>query len=137
METQPECCTPPLCRPAAPFSTEPYTLERSFAARFKPPASLYFLKKTGCGLSRRGWQLFPSGGHAALPCSKAAFYPVFEDVFSAVDRDEADFGVIPVENSSAGSVSDVYDLLLRYRFSIVAPLIFYPAFPVRFGKTLL
>ena len=30
-----------------------------------------------------------------------------------------DFGVIPVENSSAGSVSDVYDLLLRYRFSIV------------------
>ena len=53
------------------------------------------------------------------PGSKAAFYPVFEDVFSAVDRDEADFGVIPVENSSAGSVSDVYDLLLRYRFSIV------------------
>ena len=41
--------------------------ERNFAARFKPPASLYFLKKTGCGLSRRGWQLFPSGGHAALP----------------------------------------------------------------------
>ena len=62
---------------------------------------------------------FPISGHAALPCSKAAFYPVFEDVFSAVDRDEADFGVIPVENSSAGSVSDVYDLLLRYRFSIV------------------
>ena len=47
------------------------------------------------------------------PGSKAAFYPVFEDVFSAVDRDEADFGVIPVENSSAGSVSDVYDLLDR------------------------
>lgn len=53
------------------------------------------------------------------PGSETVFYPVFEDVFSAVDRDEADFGVIPVENSSAGSVSDVYDLLLRYRFSIV------------------
>lgn len=54
-----------------------------------------------------------------FPGSQPVFYPVFEDVFAAIDRDEAQFGVIPVENSSAGSVTDVYDLLLRYRFSVV------------------
>ena len=31
----------------------------------------------------------------------------------------ADFGVLPVENSAAGSVTAVYDLILRYRFYIV------------------
>ena len=48
------------------------------------------------------------------------FYPSFQDVFSAVRNEEADFGVVPIENSSAGSVTDVYDLMLKYRFHIVA-----------------
>lgn len=54
-----------------------------------------------------------------FPRSRPVFYPVFADVFSAIDHDQAELGVIPVENSSAGSVTDVYDLLLRYRFSII------------------
>lgn len=52
--------------------------------------------------------------HSALD-----FYTRFEDVFSAVDAGKADFGVVPVENSSAGSVIDVYDLILKYRFFLV------------------
>ena len=46
----------------------------------------------------------------------------FDDVFDAVDRGEATFGVLPVENSTAGSVSAVYDLILRHRFYIVGAL---------------
>lgn len=57
-----------------------------------------------------------------FPQSQPCFYPSWEDVFTAVDNGEADFGVLPVENSSAGSVSDVYDLILKYRFYITGAL---------------
>lgn len=46
------------------------------------------------------------------------FYPHFEDVFQAVVSGAADFGVLPVENSNAGSVMDVYELLKRYNIYI-------------------
>ena len=48
------------------------------------------------------------------------FYTTFEDVFRAVEKDEAVYGVVPVENSNAGSVSEVYDLILKYRYYIVS-----------------
>ena len=52
------------------------------------------------------------------------FYPSFQDVFSAIQNGEAEFGVVPIENSSAGSVTDVYDLMLKYRFHIAAAAVF-------------
>ena len=48
------------------------------------------------------------------------FCSSFHDVFTALNANEADFGIVPIENSSAGSVTDVYDLMLRYRFYIAA-----------------
>ena len=41
------------------------------------------------------------------------------DVFAALERGEADYAVLPVENSSTGSIRQVYDLLGQYRYSIV------------------
>lgn len=46
----------------------------------------------------------------------------FEDVFDAVDKEEVTFGILPVENSTAGSVPAVYDLILKHRFYIVGAL---------------
>jgi len=40
------------------------------------------------------------------------------DVFEAVSTGEVDFGVVPVENSQAGSINDTYDLLLSYPLNI-------------------
>ena len=45
--------------------------------------------------------------------------PNFEEVMKAVANGDADFGVLPLENSSAGQVGDVYDLLTRYDNTIV------------------
>ena len=38
----------------------------------------------------------------------------WEDVFRAVENGEADAGVVPVENSTAGTVNEIYDLLQQY-----------------------
>lgn len=48
-----------------------------------------------------------------------SFEPTWEQVFEDVETGKAQFGVLPVENSAAGSVNGVYDLILRYRFFIV------------------
>ena len=47
------------------------------------------------------------------------FHKRFEDVFEAVNRGDSKFGVIPVENSTAGSVHESYDLIMKYRFFVV------------------
>ncbi len=43
----------------------------------------------------------------------------FEDVFKALQADEIDYGVLPLENSFTGGIAEVYDLLCRYGFYIV------------------
>lgn len=50
---------------------------------------------------------------------KILYYKSFEDVFKAVRDKKCDFGVLPIENSTYGTVIDVYDLMKKYRFSIV------------------
>ncbi len=44
----------------------------------------------------------------------------FSDIFAAVDKGEADYGVIPVENSTEGSVRDALDLFVETELKIVA-----------------
>jgi chorismate mutase/prephenate dehydratase len=48
-----------------------------------------------------------------LPCQ------TFEDVFKALDTNKCDYGVLPIENSSTGSIASVYDLLSQYHYFIV------------------
>lgn len=55
-----------------------------------------------------------------FPGSEPRFYSPFKEIFRAISIGEIDFGVIPIENSSAGSVTAVYDLMLQYRFHIAA-----------------
>ena len=55
-----------------------------------------------------------------FPAGTPAFVQTFEQVFAAVENGEADYGVLPIENSFGGSVQDVYDLLIKHKFSIVA-----------------
>lgn len=45
--------------------------------------------------------------------------PAWEDAMKAVGNGEADYAVIPIENSSAGAVIDNYDLLVKYNNYIV------------------
>lgn len=68
------------------------------------------------------------GSYASRACSKlfgmpnTMYFNNFENVFNAVERGLCQYGVLPIENSSAGSVSEVYDLMVRHKFYIVRSL---------------
>ena len=55
-------------------------------------------------------------------CPDVTFYKTFENVFEAIDRGECRYGVLPIENSTAGSVTQIYDLMSCHRFYIVRAL---------------
>lgn len=80
--------------------------------------------KTGVKVAYQG--IKGANGHEAalrlFPEGEVLPYKSFEDVFLAVENGEVSFGVVPVENSTAGSVSAVYDLILKHRFYIVGAL---------------
>lgn len=46
-------------------------------------------------------------------------YKTFEDIFIAVKNNEINYGVLPIENSTTGSINLVYDLLEKYSLFIV------------------
>ena len=65
------------------------------------------------------------GAYAQIACNRMFKNPDityckgFEDVFRAVDSGACQYGVLPIENSTAGSVHAVYDLMQKYNFYIV------------------
>jgi prephenate dehydratase len=66
------------------------------------------------------------GANSYLACKK--FYPKFnikqfpnfDDVFKSVENDEVDYGMIPLENSYAGRVSEIHNLLQESKVFIIA-----------------
>lgn len=47
------------------------------------------------------------------------YFKNFDGVFQAVEKGFCKYGVLPIENSSAGSVNQVYDLMKEHKFYIV------------------
>ena len=80
-------------------------------------------------------QLFPShvsvacqgvaGAYSQLACDKlfklpnVMYFSSFEAVFSAIEKGLCRYGVLPLENSTAGSVNAIYDLMMKHDFRIV------------------
>lgn len=65
------------------------------------------------------------GAYAQQACEKMFEYPSilyfngFNDVFNAVEKGMCAYGILPLENSTAGSVTQVYDLMEQHHFHIV------------------
>ncbi len=54
-----------------------------------------------------------------FPIADVMYCSRFEGVFQAVHSGICQYGILPIENSSAGSVTAVYDLMRKYHFYIV------------------
>jgi chorismate mutase/prephenate dehydratase len=52
-----------------------------------------------------------------VPC--ILYMKSFEGVFAAIENGLCKYGVLPLENSTAGSVNKIYDLMMKYNFHIV------------------
>lgn len=50
---------------------------------------------------------------------KIMYVKNFNGVFAAIDKSLCQYGILPVENSTAGSVNQIYDLMMKYNFYIV------------------
>ena len=68
------------------------------------------------------------GAYSQLACGKMFPLPQimycsrFDGVFRAVETGMCRYGILPIENSSAGSVTEVYDLMEKYNCKIVRSL---------------
>ena len=65
------------------------------------------------------------GAYSQIACEKMfknpfiMYFKNFEAVFTAIDKGLCQYGILPIENSTAGSVKKVYDLMIQHNFSIV------------------
>ena len=65
------------------------------------------------------------GAFSQIACEKMfknpfiMYFKNFEGVFNAIEQGLCQYGILPIENSSAGSVKKVYDLMISHNFSIV------------------
>ena len=65
------------------------------------------------------------GAYSQIACEKIfkspfiMYFKSFEGVFQAIEQGLCQYGILPIENSTAGSVNKVYDLMIRHNFSIV------------------
>ena len=65
------------------------------------------------------------GAYSQIACEKMfknpfiLYFRNFEGVFQAIEQGMCQYGILPIENSTAGSVNKVYDLMIRHKFSIV------------------
>lgn len=80
-------------------------------------------------------QLFPQapmvacqgveGAYSQQACEKIfrspfiMYFKSFDAVFGAIEQGLCQYGILPIENSTAGSVTKVYDLMIQHNFSIV------------------
>ncbi|MDD3243581.1 MAG: prephenate dehydratase domain-containing protein [Eubacteriales bacterium] len=54
-----------------------------------------------------------------FPLPTTMYFTRFEGVFQAVEKGLCRYGILPIENSTHGSVTEVYDLMTKYHFHIV------------------
>lgn len=65
------------------------------------------------------------GAYSQIGCEKIfknpciMYFKSFEAVFHAIDQGLCQYGILPIESSTAGSVKKIYDLMIRNNFHIV------------------
>jgi prephenate dehydratase len=73
--------------------------------------SVAYLGEPGAYSEEGARALFPDGEHRS--------FPSIRKVFEAVEVGRVDFGLVPMDNSQAGSINETYDLFLKHGLHLV------------------
>jgi chorismate mutase/prephenate dehydratase len=112
-----------------------FELSRAYQLRLQPqPSDLDLAQRIHTALSSTP-PIFPrtgsvacqgiEGAYSQLACEKVfphgdiTYFRSFDAVFQAVEQGLCQYGILPIENSSYGTVNAVYDLMRNHHFHIV------------------
>ena len=110
-----------------------FELSRSYQSKRNSPITELY--KTITDSIEKTPKLFPQapmvacqgveGAYSQIACEKIfkspfiMYFKSFDGVFQAIEQGLCQYGILPIENSTAGSVKKVYDLMIHHNFSIV------------------
>lgn len=110
-----------------------FELSRSYQSKRNENKSALY--ESICNAIENTPKLFPTaamvacqgveGAYSQIACDKLFKNPLimyfknFDGVFTAIEQGLCQYGILPLENSTAGSVKKVYDLMIQHKFSIV------------------
>lgn len=103
--------------------TQQNYLQNKLNAQKEENVSIAFLGMRGSysNMASRQFAKKYQGSLLELSCDS------FQEVLDKVSAGEADFGVLPLENTTSGSINDVYDLLQHTDLAVVGEL----AYPIK------
>ncbi len=90
---------------------EPNRLQLPLVPRLEAPARVVYQGLPASYQAQAVQAMYPSA-------SMVSHVKTFEDVFRAVQDGQADIGVVPVENSTVGTINEACDLLAQYDLHI-------------------
>lgn len=91
-------------------------MHASWIRNLRRPVRVAFQGEIGAYSESAIYEFFGPDAHP-VPCKR------FSDVFKSVEDSETEFGVVPVENSIEGSVTQVYDLFLEHDIKVCGEII--------------
>lgn len=103
--------------------TQQHYLQNKLNEQKEERVSIAFLGMRGSysNMASRQFAKKYQGALVELSCAS------FKEVFDKVSNGEADFGVLPLENTTSGSINEVYDLLQHTDLALVGEL----AYPIK------
>ncbi|VEI57281.1 P-protein [Pasteurella multocida] len=103
--------------------TQQVYLQKKLNEKREQNIHIAFLGKRGSysNLAARNYATRYQENLVELSCSS------FDEIFDRVNKGEADYGVLPLENTTSGAINEVYDLLQHTDLSLVGEL----AYPIK------
>ncbi|MGC6407395.1 chorismate mutase [Bisgaard Taxon 45] len=104
-------------------ATQQVYLQKKLNAQREQNIHIAFLGKRGSysHLAARSYATRYQENFVELSCRS------FDEIFERVSRGEADYGILPLENTTSGAINEVYDLLQHTDLALVGEL----AYPIR------